>query len=175
MYYGEELGMGTMPASELKNFPTGPKRPRADDRDGARTPMQWNATANAGFSKGDPWLPVETSYKRYNVEAEKKDPHSVYNWYVQLLKLRRENTALRNGSYVPLETGNPNVFAFGRKAGDETVLVVLNTSASAQTVQVSGMPGPWPVFQKVLLASPAAIAPRTASVKIAAYGVIIVR
>ena len=174
MYYGEELGMGTMPASELKNFPTGPKRPRADMRDGARTPMQWNATTNAGFSKGDPWLPVETTFKRYNVAAEKKDPHSVYSWYVQLLKLRRENAALRDGSYVPLETGNPNVFAFARKAGNESVMVVVNTSATSQTVHVSGMPGTWPSFQKMLMASPAAVAPRTSALKMAPYGVMIV-
>ncbi len=175
MYYGEELGMATMPASELKTFPTGPKRPVADERDGERTPMQWNATLNAGFTKGSPWLPVEKSYRRCNVEVEKHEPNSIYTWYVRLLKLRHENAAFRDGSYVPLDTGNPNVFAFGRKAGaDEMALVVLNTSASAQTVHVKGMPGEWPKFKRVLMASPQSTAvPFSSTVKIAGYGVLI--
>ena len=174
LYYGEELGMATMPASELKTFPTGPQRPVADERDGERTPMQWNATTNAGFTKGEPWLPVEKTYRRCNVEAEKKDQNSIYSWYARLLKLRHENAAFRDGIYVPLETGNPHVFAFGRRAGtDQMALVVLNTSATAQTVHIQGMPGGWPNFKKVLMASPQMIAPVSPTVKIAGYGVLI--
>jgi alpha-glucosidase len=174
MYYGEELGMATMPASELKSFPTGPKRPVADERDGERTPMQWNPTANAGFTKGEPWLPVEKTYRRCNVEAEKREPNSIYSWYARLLKLRHENAAFRDGIYVPLDTGNPNVFAFGRRAGtDQMALVVLNTSASTQTVHIKGMPGQWPRFNKILMASPQTIAPVSPTVRIAGYGVLI--
>ncbi len=173
MYYGEELGMETMPAGELKPFPTGPKRPRADERDGERTPMQWDAGVNAGFSKGAPWLPVESAYQRYNVASEKKDSASLYNWYARLLALRHDNAAIREGSYIPLATGNPNVFAFGRGAGADVVMVVLNTSAKAQMIHVSGMAGKWPGFGKVLMASPQAAAPETQDFTVAPYGVLL--
>jgi alpha-glucosidase len=174
LYYGEELGMETMPATQLKSVPTGPKRPRADDRDGERTPMQWDATANAGFTTGSPWLPVESSYQRYNVDREKNDPTSIYSWYSKLLKLRRENPALRDGAYVSLESGNRNVFAFGRKAGSkEIALIVLNTSPQEQTVSITGLPGEWPSFRNVLMASPPANAPLSQRFTIAPYGVLI--
>ena len=114
LYYGEEIGMETMPAGELRLVATGPRRPRTDDRDGERTPMQWDAGVNAGLSNASPWLPVESAYKRYNVQTEKEEPGSLYSWYANLIKLRHENSALRDGSYVPLESGNRDVFTFGR-------------------------------------------------------------
>ncbi len=174
LYYGEEIGMGTMPAAQLKQVPTGPKRPRADDRDGERTPMQWDAGKNAGFTRGSPWLPVESGAERYNVESEKRNPESIYSWYARLVKLRHENVAFREGAYVPLESGNPDVFAFARKAGEKNVaLIVLNTSPKEQTVSISGMPGEWPNFRSVLMASPAAGAPASQAFTIAPYGVLI--
>ena len=176
LYYGEELGMATMTANELKSFPTGPKRPCADDRDGERTPMQWNATTNAGFSRGEPGLPVESTYRSRNVDAEKRDPNSVYSWYVRLLKLRHEDPVFRDGLCVPLDSGNPNVFAFARRAATgELALVLLNTSGTPQVIHIKGMPGTWPRFKAVLMASPGAIAPASPSVKVAAYGVLIAK
>ena len=174
LYYGEEIGMGTMPASELRSVPTGPKRPRADNRDGERTPMQWDAGTNAGFSNGTPWLPVESDYQRYNVSRERQEPDSVYSWYARLLRLRHENPALRDGNYVPLESGNRDVFAFGRKAATgEMVLVILNTSEKEQIVRITGMPGGWRGFHNVLMASPAADTPKAESFAIAPHGVLI--
>jgi alpha-glucosidase len=174
LYYGEELGMATMPASELKAVPTGPKRPRADERDGERTPMQWDAGVNAGFSKGSPWLPVESGYQHYNVESEKEDSASIYAWYAKLLKLRHDNPAFRDGSYVPLDSGNPDVFVFARKAGANNVaLVVLNTSPQEQQVRLNGTPKRWPAFRNVLMASPPASTPPSESFTIAPYGVLI--
>jgi alpha-glucosidase len=174
LYYGEEIGMGTMPAGELKSIPTGPKRPRSDDRDGERTPMQWDSGLNAGFSQGSPWLPVESGYGQYNVQTEKQDSGSIYSWYAKLLKLRRENPALRDGDYLPLASGNRDVFAFGRKAGPkEIALIVLNTSSKEQAVSITGMPGGWPSFRKVLMASPPASVPSSQSFTVAPYGVLI--
>ncbi len=174
LYYGEELGMATMPPSELQAVPTGPKRPRADDRDGERTPMQWDTSENAGFSKGSPWLPVETSYQRYNAQSEKEDSTSSYSWYAKLLQLRHENAAFRDGSYVPLDSGNPNVFVFARSAGaNEIAIVVLNTSPQAQQVRVKGTPKEWPRFRNVLMASPPASAPPSQNFTILPYGVLI--
>ena len=174
VYYGEEIGMGTMPAGQLKQVPTGPKRPRADNRDGERTPMQWDSGLNAGFSNGAPWLPIESGYKRYNVAAEKKDPDSLHAWYQQLLRLRHENPAVRDGTYMPLQSGNREVLAFARNAGPtELALVVLNTSPKEQKVSITGFPGAWPKFRKVLMASPTATAPEAKQFTMAPYGVMI--
>ena len=174
LYYGEELGMATMAAAQLKSVPMGPKRPRADDRDGERTPMQWNTGRNAGFSKGSPWLPVEANYRNYNFESEKENSESIYVWYSKLLKLRHENEALRDGDYLPLESGNRDVFAFGRvTASKQLALIVLNTSPKLQAVRITGMPGAWPTFRNVLMASPPARVPASANFSIGPYGVVI--
>jgi alpha-glucosidase len=173
LYYGEEIGMATMPVEQLSSVPTGPKRPRADNRDGERTPMQWDSGVNAGFSQASPWLPVESGFKSYNVETEKKDPDSIYSWYAQLLKLRHENAAIRDGAYVPLESGNRDVFAFGRKTMEgELALIVLNTSPKQQSATISGFAGTWPAFTKAL-ASPAAQVPSSQSFTMAPFGILI--
>jgi len=174
LYYGEEIGMGTMPADQLKTVPIGPKRPRADDRDGERTPMQWDLAKNASFTNGEPWLPVETGADRYNVATEKQNPDSIYSWYSKLLKLRHDDAAFREGAYIPLDSGNRDVFAFGRKAGSgEMALIVLNTSPKDQTVSITGTSGGWPNFRKLLMASPQAELPTSQTFTIAAYGVMI--
>jgi len=179
LYYGEEIGMGDMPAERLKPHPLGPHRPRADERDRARTPMQWTSDPGAGFTQGDPWLPIDASAGDRNVEREKNDPGSLYHWYAALMKLRRENPAFRSGSYVPLESANPGVFAFARAAKTgEGAVVVLNTSDKEQAAVISGWPGAAPSFRKILLASPAAPIPATAipaagNVRIAPFGVLI--
>jgi alpha-glucosidase len=174
LYYGEELGMATMPTSELKSLPVNSKRPRADDRDGERTRMQWNSEANAGFTTGSPWLPVEADYKRYSVASEKDNPESIYSWYANLLRLRRENAAFRDGDYVPLESGNHDVFAFGRKAGSsEAAIIVFNMSPKEQSVHITGMPGSWPTTRSVLMASPSMQAPASSSFTMAPYGVVL--
>ncbi len=174
LYYGEEIGMGTMPASELNSFPLGPKRPRADARDGERTPMQWDSAKGAGFTDGASWLPVESGVRRYNVRAEKADANSIYNWYAKLLQLRHDDPIFRNGAYLPLESGNPNVFAFARTiAGTRGALIVLNTSDQEQQITIIGMPSKWPNFDRVLLSSPLATVPTNPSFRVSPYGVLI--
>jgi alpha-glucosidase len=103
-------------------------------RDGERTPMQWSEGPNAGFSEATPWLPVPPSYRTHNVSSELKDPHSVLNFYKRLLFLRHHESALLEGGYVPLTENDPNVLSYLRRYKDETVLVVLNMSGTAQTV-----------------------------------------
>lgn len=172
MYYGEELGMAATPKSELAGVPLGPKRPRADDRDGSRTPMQWTAEPKAGFTMGDPWLPVPASVKTYNAAAEQAQPDSILSWYTALLKLR--HTALfQDGSYRPLQSGNPHVFAFARETtGGKGAVVVLNMSGSPQHVHATGFAGALK-FQSVLLASPAALAPTAMSFTVAPFGTLV--
>ena len=117
---------------------------------------------------------METDYRTYNVASEKRRPGSIYSWYAELLKLRHDNAAFREGEYVPLDAGNENVFAFGRKtAAGEAALIVLNPSGTQQKVQITGWPGGWPGFRKLLLASPRAEAPGGSEFSVAPFGVVI--
>src|SRR3984885_10687316 len=138
MYYGEEIGMKTTPPTRKEDVkdPIGRTGwPEEKGRDGERTPMQWDDDANAGFSQAKPWLPVPPTYKTYNVASERKDPSSILNVYRHLLRLRRENPALREGEYVALNEDDPNVLSYLRKYKNEAVLVVLNMSDSTQVVK----------------------------------------
>ena len=139
MYYGEELGMRTTDPARIEDVhdPIGKLGwPREKGRDGERTPMQWDATANAGFTIGKPWLAVPPSAKTYNVETESKDPNSILNTYKKLLALRKTNKALRDGTQEDIDEKDPNVYAFLRRSGNTTVLVVLNMSAKARTIDL---------------------------------------
>lgn len=173
MYYGEELGMGDMTAAELASATLGPKRPRADDRDRARSPMQWDASAGAGFSTGTPWLPVQAATQQYNVASAQQDPNSVYHWYLALNKLRHQDPVFREGSYLPLESGNKDVFAFARTtAKGDGAVVVLNVSANVQKVRIAGLPAK-AAFGSLVLASPAVKNLAAAEFELAPYGVVI--
>jgi alpha-glucosidase len=139
MYYGEELGMRTTDPARIEDVhdPIGKLGwPKEKGRDGERTPMQWNATPNAGFTTGNPWLPVPPSAKTYNVETESKDPNSIFNAYKKLLGLRKTNEALRDGKQEDIAEKDPNVYAFLRRAGDKTVLVALNMSGKQQKLNL---------------------------------------
>jgi glycosidase len=99
--------------------------------------MQWSTEANAGFSRATPWLPVDDRYKSCNVENEKKAANSILNYYHQLLSMRHTNKALLEGNYVALNEDDPNVLAYVRSYKGENVLVVLNMSRVAQTVNLN--------------------------------------
>ena len=137
MYYGEELGMENndpVRKEDVKD-PLGVTGwPKEKGRDGERTPMQWNDSPNAGFTQATPWLPVPASYKTHNVASELADSNSVLEFYKHLLALRHEERALLDGDYVPLNQDNPNVLSYLRRYKNQTVLVVLNMSATAQQV-----------------------------------------
>jgi alpha-glucosidase len=137
MYYGEELGMENNDPVRKEDVrdPIGIAGwPAEKGRDGERTPMQWNDSPNAGFSKATPWLPVPSSYKTHNVAAELADPASVLQFYRHLLALRHQERGLLDGDYVALNQDNPNVLSYLRRYKNEAVLVVLNMSATAQHV-----------------------------------------
>ena len=103
-------------------------------RDGERTPMQWSGGANAGFTTGTPWNPIPATYKAYNVADELKDPNSILNWYKGLLALRRSKRALLDGDYVELNGDDPHVLSYLRRTKLEAVIVVINMSGAAETV-----------------------------------------
>jgi alpha-glucosidase len=108
--------------------------PKEKGRDGERTPMQWDGSANAGFSKAAPWLAVPETAKTHNVADESKDPDSVLVFYKKVLKLRHTNRALLDGSYIPLNENDQNVLSYLRSYKDQAVLVVLNMSGAEQKV-----------------------------------------
>jgi alpha-glucosidase len=137
MYYGEEIGMTNNDPKRREDVKDPIGRlgwPKEKGRDGERTPMQWNTSANAGFSEVKPWLPVPASYKTHNVATELKEPGSILNFYRRVLALRHQDPALRDGEYVALNENDPNVLSYLRRYKDEAVLVALNMSSSAQKV-----------------------------------------
>ena len=129
LYYGDEIGMGD-------NIYLG-------DRDGVRTPMQWNADRNAGFSTADPqrlYLPTILDpvygYQAINVEAQMRSTSSLLNWTRNMLAVRRQHPVFGMGSYDELSTSNPSVLAFVREFGDDKVLCVNNLSRFPQPVEL---------------------------------------
>jgi len=117
MYYGEEIGMKTTPPLRKEDVKDPVGRigwPKEKGRDGERTPMQWDSSDNGGFSKAAPWLPVPATAKTHNVADELKDPDSILNFYRKLLKLRRTNRALLDGSYSPINENDQYVLSYLR-------------------------------------------------------------
>ena len=138
MYYGEEIGMENNEPTRKEDVkdPIGKTGwPKEKGRDGERTPMQWNTSANAGFSEKQPWLPVPASFETHNVASESKDPNSILNLYKKVLALRRTNDALREGSYTALNEDDPDVLSYLRSYKGKAVLVALNMSAVPRTVK----------------------------------------
>jgi len=128
LYYGEEIGMRDvhLRRGELQD-PVGIRYwPVPVGRDGCRTPMQWNATENAGFGTGKPWIRIHSNYTQRNVETQRKDPQSLFNFYKRLLAIRKLTRTLQQGAFVPLTYDPRRLLAYLRQDAEQTVLVVLN-------------------------------------------------
>ncbi|WP_317890938.1 glycoside hydrolase family 13 protein [Granulicella arctica] len=140
MYYGEELGMVTSTPTRKEDVqdPIGITGwPKEKGRDGERTPMQWDASVDAGFSTAaKTWLPVAADYKTVNVKVEEGEPNSLLNWHKKLIALRRDNSALRDGSMTMLDESNNSVLSFVRKGPAGSVVTVLNLTGTEQTVSL---------------------------------------
>ncbi|MDB5230385.1 MAG: alpha-amylase [Chitinophagaceae bacterium] len=129
IYYGDEIGMGD-------NFYLG-------DRDGVRTPMQWTADRNAGFSNANPhklYLPLildpEYYYESVNVDLQRRNTSSLF-WYMKrMITMRKKYKAFGRGSMEFINVENPKVLAFTRTYGEETILVVANLSKFPQPAEV---------------------------------------
>ena len=143
-YYGDEIGMKTTPPTRKKDVkdPIGITGwPNEKGRDGERTPMQWDASVNAGFSKAKPWLPVPPSATAINVAAESRDPDSLLAWYEDVIRLKKTIPAFERGRNTMLDTKNTKVLSWMRKApGGPPVVVSVNFTAQPQTVSLS-VPG----------------------------------
>ncbi len=141
MYYGEELGMYTAMPKRVEDVrdPVGRTGwPLEKGRDGERTPMQWTPAPQAGFST-DPqtWLPVESDYQTANVVTESGEKTSLLNWHKQLIAMRRDDPAVHDGAMTMLDTSNPSVLSWVRKAPDgKAVVVAMNCTAEPQTVSL---------------------------------------
>ena len=136
LYYGQEIGMvdnldippdkiqdKVIVKSETEELPP--------LRDGARTPMQWNDTVNAGFSFGkdiEPWLPVHQNYQEVNVAEQLKDRDSIFHFYRQLIKARKNSEALRIGNWETLIDYPYEHLAYIRETKSEKVLIIINFS-----------------------------------------------
>jgi oligo-1,6-glucosidase len=107
-------------------------------RDNARTPMQWDTSANGGFTTGKPWLAVNPNYKEINAAEELKNPDSIYNYTKAMIALRHATPALVYGSYEDLDPMNPSIFAYTRALGVDRYLVVLNFSDKPANYKIPG-------------------------------------
>lgn len=98
----------------------------AKGRDNARTPMQWDDSKNAGFTKNKPWLKVNENYKTINVKKALEDKDSIFYHYKKLIKLRKENETIIYGDYTPLDLESKNTFSYLRELNGDRILVVSN-------------------------------------------------
>jgi alpha-glucosidase len=140
-YYGDEIGMKSTPPKRKQDVkdPIGITGwPKEKGRDGERTPMQWDAGVNAGFTKGKPWLPVPPSAATINVEREKSDPNSLLTWYRKLIRLKKTTPVFENGANVMLDTENTKVLSWMRESrGSAHVVVSVNFTDQPQTVNLA--------------------------------------
>ncbi len=137
-YYGDEIGMEDVPVphERARDNWTKSEPGRGAGRDPQRAPMQWDGSLNAGFSKGEPWLPVSPTYQTVNVEALDREPRSILALYRRLFALRGSRHALITGSKRLLEAPD-NVIAYERAEEGERLLVALNLGHEAREIKLA--------------------------------------
>ena len=133
MYYGDEIGMQDVEISpeqvqdpHEKNVPG-----KGLGRDPERTPMQWDASENSGFTVGQPWLPLADNFKEVNVEKQKTDPDGIFQLYKRLIALRNESKVLQVGDYLPVYSEG-NLLTYRRVHDQGEFLVILNLGNSQE-------------------------------------------
>lgn len=146
IYYGEEIGMadGKISKRDLQD-PVGKKYwPLHKGRDRCRTPMQWTAEPQAGFSKGRPWLPVNPDYADVNVASQYDEPDSVLSFYKHLIALRHAKPALSVGDWTYINN-DVAAMAYYRTTANSRLAVWLNFSRRSKTIKVLN-PDRWQVL-----------------------------
>ncbi|MBP3878071.1 MAG: alpha,alpha-phosphotrehalase [Lachnospiraceae bacterium] len=156
VYQGEELGMTNYPwenlgqindIESLGNVRSLMERGllteeeavevmRRQSRDNARTPMQWDASENAGFTEGTPWLPVNPAFREINAAEQTGREDSVFNYYRKLIALRKQYDIIAYGRYELLEAEDPDLFIYTRELGGEKLLVVCNFTEKERVWQI---------------------------------------
>ncbi|MGN7165767.1 glycoside hydrolase family 13 protein [Paenibacillus cellulositrophicus] len=156
IYQGEELGMTNIQFNSIEDYrdieilnmyeervTQGNADPgtimeaiHAKGRDNARTPMQWNAGPNAGFTTGTPWIRINPNYKEINAEASMSDPDSVFRYYQRLIALRKQNPVMVYGDYQLMLQDHEQIYAYTRTLGEVVWLIALNFSESAAILEL---------------------------------------
>ena len=147
VYQGQELGMTNLRLPSVDMYPDVMTRAHAlrarrwlpqkavlrltqeSARDSARTPMQWSAEKNAGFSTGEPWFCVNENYRTVNAAAEEADPDSLLNFYRELIAFRKREPVVRHGSYTELLPQSPNFYCYSREYEGRRLLVIASLVA----------------------------------------------
>jgi Glycosidases len=101
----------------------------AVSRDNSRTPMQWDETANAGFTSGEPWIGINSNYKEINVAKQEKDPNSILNFYKEMICIKKENDIFTYGQYNLILDRDEQIYAYTRTLDKEKVIVICNLSS----------------------------------------------
>ena len=104
------------------------KRLWRSSRDSSRTPVQWDDTAHAGFTTGEPWFYVNQNYKEINVAQQEQDPDSILNFYKKAIALRKELKVVRHGRYRELYRYSSKLYVYAREMEGEKILVVCSFS-----------------------------------------------
>ncbi len=156
VYQGEELGMTNCPFETLEDLRdiesinafhelTGSGKVTPEDmmryirlrgRDNARTPMQWDDSANGGFTTGTPWIMVNPNYREINAKAEQEDPDSVFHYYQNIIGLRKKEPVMVYGSYQLLEPDSETLYVYTRTRGEEKLLVICNFTSDEETYRI---------------------------------------
>ena len=138
MYYGDEIGIPQVdiPKNEMQD-PQGLLMPDKNvSRDPQRTPMQWDASTNAGFTTGKPWLRLSKEYAQQNVAVESQDADSLLNVYRRLIALRQNERSLSQGAYETVFS-NEKILAYKREAEHaDSFLIILNLTDDADSIQI---------------------------------------
>ncbi len=151
IYQGEEIGMTNVAFDSIKDYRDIEtlnmyNEKKADgwsedklmqaihtkSRDNARTPMQWNESSQAGFTTGDPWISVNSNYKKINAEAAIEDENSIFHYYRKLITLRKTHDIFVDGKFNMLEKDNDALFVYTRELNNQQMLVISNFTSSKQ-------------------------------------------
>lgn len=127
--YEERIALGYDPEEVMASI-------HARSRDNARTPIQWTAGENAGFTTGTPWMPVNPNYTEINAEAALADPNSIFHYYKKLIQLRKTYDVFRSGAFTLLCPEDERIFAYTRDTEEEHILVVCNFTDETLTYDV---------------------------------------
>jgi alpha-glucosidase len=140
LYYGDELGMVNVPIpADRVRDPLERNVPgRGLGRDPSRTPMQWDGSPQAGFTAGDPWLPISDDFAVVNVRSEEDDAASMLSLYRRLLLLRRSHPVLSVGEYEPV-AATGDLLAYLRRAQGERILVALNLGSEPYSLSIDSL------------------------------------
>jgi len=155
-YYGDELGMTNIGFTKIEQYKdiaaiNGYKKAASDgedldhylkklnllSRDNGRTPMQWDATKNAGFSNETPWLPIHKNHTKVNVLNQENDQNSVLNHFRKMVALRKDNLLLVYGNYEIIQEEHPTIYAYSRTLEDQKMLILLNFSELESSIELS--------------------------------------